>query len=175
MTREEFIRVLEDIKGYSYEIEDAKIVITEDGDVYLDSMDEDEELKTLPPGVVFMNKGIAWLTSLKKLPPGVGFMNGGDVDLDSLKTLPPGVVFRNEANVNLYSLKTLSHGVVFRNGDDVNLDSLEKIPLGVGFKNGGDVNLGQIFRVWLQDWSGNIEGVDSKRLLNLMISKGVFI
>jgi hypothetical protein len=24
------------------------------------------------------------------------------------------------------------------------------------------------------DWSGNIEGIDSKRLLNLMINKGVF-
>ena len=175
MTREEFIQILEDIKGYSYEIEDAKIVITEDGDVYLDSMDEDEELKTLPPGVVFMNNGNVFLNFLETLPSGVVFRNEGDVNLDSLETLPSVVEFRNEANVNLYSLKTLSHGVVFRNGDDVNLDSLEKIPLGVGFKNGGDVNLGQIFRVWLQDWSGNIKGIASNRLLNVMISKGMFI
>jgi hypothetical protein len=27
---------------------------------------------------------------------------------------------------------------------------------------------------WFSQWKGNIEGVDSKRLLNFMISKGVF-
>jgi hypothetical protein len=27
---------------------------------------------------------------------------------------------------------------------------------------------------WFGDWKGNIKGVDSKRLLNLMINKGLF-
>lgn len=49
MTQEEFIEVLEDLKGYSYEIEGDKIVITEDGDVYLDSIEEWEELDAIPP------------------------------------------------------------------------------------------------------------------------------
>jgi hypothetical protein len=28
---------------------------------------------------------------------------------------------------------------------------------------------------WSNEWEGNIEGIDSKRLLNLMINKGMFI
>jgi hypothetical protein len=27
---------------------------------------------------------------------------------------------------------------------------------------------------WFNDWKGNMEGIDSKRLLNLMIKQGVF-
>jgi hypothetical protein len=27
---------------------------------------------------------------------------------------------------------------------------------------------------WFEEWKGNIEGIDSKRLMNLMINKGVF-
>ena len=79
----------------------------------------------------------------------------GYVDLDSLKTLPPGVEFRN--------------------GGSVSLDSLETIPPGVEFRNGGRVYLDGILGVWLDDWEGNIEGVNNKRLLHLMISKGLFI
>ena len=82
----------------------------------------------------------------------------GGVWLDSLETLPPGVVFKNVRDVNLESLKTLPPGVEFRNGGDVYLNSLMKILPGVSFDS----------------WECNIEGVDPKRLLNLMISKGVF-
>ena len=57
MTREEFIEVLDD-NGYSYEMEGNKIVVT--------------------------NEGSVWLESLTSLPPGVEFRNKGDVDLDSL-------------------------------------------------------------------------------------------
>jgi hypothetical protein len=127
MTREEFIKVL-DGKGYSYEIEGDKIVVT----YYYD----------------------LWLNSLETLPHDVEFRNGGHVYLDSLKTLPLGVEFKNVRNVRLGSLKTL--------------------PLGVEFKNGGDVNLDDLIGGNFDEWKGNIEGIDSKRLLNLMISKGVF-
>ena len=77
MTREEFIEVLDD-NGYSYEIEGDKIIVTQDGNVYL--------------------------SSLETIPSGVGFENGGNVDLDSLETLPPGVEFKNEGGVGLNSL-----------------------------------------------------------------------
>ena len=78
----------------------------------------------------------------------------GSVWLDSLTSIPPGVVFRNEGNVFLQSLTSL--------------------PPGVEFRNGGDVNLGALIGGRFSGWDGNIEGIDSKRLLNKMISKGLF-
>jgi hypothetical protein len=80
-----------------------------------------------------------------------------NVWLDSLTSLPPGVEFKNEGNVNLDSITSLPPGVEFNNTGSVNLRSLI----------GGD----GLFH----KWKGNIEGIDSKRLLNFMISKGVFI
>ena len=148
MTREEFIQILKK-KKYSYEIEGDKIVVTHDNDVNLGS------LETIPSGVEFKNEGYVSLYSLQTLPPGVEFKNGGSVDLYSLKTIPPGVEFKNGGSVWLHLLKT--------------------IPPGVEFKNEGNVVLYLLIGGWFQDWSGNIEGVDSKRLLNLMISKGMFI
>ena len=127
MTREEFIKELNK-KGYSYEIEGDKIVVTHDRNVYLHA--------------------------LTSLPPGVEFRNGDFIRLDSLTSLPPGVVFKNRGHVYLDSLTSIPPVVVFENGGDVNLNSLT----GGGFK----------------DWKGNIEGIDSKRLLNMMIKDGVF-
>jgi len=98
--------------------------------------------------------GYVYLNSLTSLPPGVVFRNGGTVGLDALTSLPPDVDFKNGGSVYLGSLTSLSPGVEFRSGGSVSLESLI----------GG----------WLVDWNGNIEGIDSKRLLNLMISKGIF-
>ena len=146
MTREEFISIL-DKKGYSYEIQGDKIVVI-GGYVYLDA------LTSLPPGVKFKNEGDVWLQSLTSLPPGLVFENGGPVYLKSLTSLPPGVVFKNRGRVWLESLSSLSPGVVFSNEGDVKLNSLT-----------GN---------WFSKWKGNIKGIDSKRLLNSMINKGVF-
>jgi len=147
MTQKEFIKVL-DKKGYSYKIEGDRVVVTHKGDVFLDS--------------------------LTSLPPGVEFRNGVYVSLHSLKSLPPGVVFRNEGNVYLESLTSLPPGVEFRNGGYVSLHSLTSLPPGVEFRNRGVVGLNSIIGGEFDDWKGNIEGIDSKRLLNLMISKGIF-
>jgi hypothetical protein len=76
--------------------------------------------------------------------------------LSSLESLPPGVRFENQ-------------------GDDVYLSSLESLPPGVRFQNQGDVWLDTLVGGWFEKWAGNIEGVDPKRLLNLMIDKGVFV
>jgi hypothetical protein len=97
MTRDEFIEVLKE-NDYSYHIEGDKIVVTEEGVVYLGS------LTSIPPGVVFNNKGDVYLRSLTSLPPGVEFNNGGDVNLSALTSIPSGVVFKNGAHVNLGSL-----------------------------------------------------------------------
>ena len=148
MTRDEFIAIL-DWKEYSYGIEGDKIVVTEeDQDIFLSHT-------SIPPDVVFNNVRDVWLNSLTSLPPGVEFRNRGRVYLWKLKTLPPDVVFRNGGYVNLIALTSLPPGVVFNNLGDVALNSLV----------GG----------WFENWKGNIEGIDSKRLLNLMIKQGVFI
>ena len=79
---------------------------------------------------------------------------GGDVYLNALTSLPPGVVFNNKGNVYLNSLTSLPPGVVFNNKGGVYLEFL------IG--------------VWLYEWEGNIKGIDEKRLLNKMISIGLF-
>jgi hypothetical protein len=44
----------------------------------------------------------------------------------------------------------------------------------VEFKNKRDVHLKALTGDWFSKWKGNIEGIDPKRLLNSMISKGLF-
>jgi hypothetical protein len=105
--------------------------------------------------IIVTSKETVWLDSLTSIPPGVVFSNGGDVYLDALTSLPPGVEFSN--------------------GGNVYLDALTSLPSGVEFSNGGDVNLDALIGEWIFEWKGNIEGIDSNRLLNLMISKGMFI
>jgi hypothetical protein len=132
MTQKEFISILKE-EEYSYDVEGDLIVVTggdKDGYVNLNA------LTSLPPGVVFKNRGDVELRALTSLPSGVKFENGGDVYLSALTSLPPGVVFKNEGSVKLSAL--------------------------IG--GGG----------WFEDWSGNIEGIGSKRLLNMMIKQGIF-
>jgi len=148
MTQEEFIEIL-DGEDYSYEIEGDKIMVTNEGNVDLDS------LTSLPPGVEFKNKGYVDLESLTSISPDVKFNNRGVVYLNALTSLPPGVEFKNGWYVDLRSLTSISPGVEFRNKGDVNLDALT-----------GD---------WFDNWKGNIGGIDSNRLLNLMIKRGMFI
>ena len=98
----------------------------------------------------------------------------GGVYLGSITSIPPGVVFNNTGPINLESLTSLPSGVVFKNGGYVNLESLTSLPPGVGFKNGRYVNLESLIGGLSDKWKGNIKGIDNKRLLNLMISKGIF-
>ena len=97
----------------------------------------------------------------------------GDVVLNYLTSLPPGVEFRNRGYVGLKSLTSIPPGVAFGNDGIVNLQSLTSIHPVVEFNNEGDVWLADIIGNWFKYWKGNIEGIDPKRLLNLMISKGV--
>ena len=97
------------------------------------------------------------------------------VDLRDLTSLPPDVEFRNEGDVGLNTLTSLPPGVEFRNKGDVWLQSLKTIPPVVEFKNGDDVYLNSLIGDWVDKWSGNIKGIDSKRLLNVMIKRGMFI
>ena len=98
-----------------------------------------------------------------------------NVFLNALTSLPPGVEFKNEGNVYLNLLKTLPQGFVFENRWSVSLEALTSLPLGVEFKNGGYVYLPSLIGGQFSDWKGNIEGIDNKRLLNVMIKQGLFI
>ena len=77
--------------------------------------------------------------------------------------------------VHLVSLRSLPPVVSFQNQGYVGLSSLESLPPGVRFENQGYVYLRSLVGGWFEDWEGNIEGVNHKRLLNLMIDKGVFL
>ncbi len=171
MTQEKFIKVLYE-KGYSYEIEGDKIVV---GNPKQSWGSLTRKGKVVPD---YSWLGHVNLESLETLPPGVVFNNEGGVNLSSLETLPPGVVFRNKGGVILNSLETLPPGVEFNNVGDVNLDSLKTLPPGVEFNNRGyrvSVYLGSLIGGVFSKWKGNIEGIDNKMLLNLMIKQGVFI
>ena len=104
------------------------------------------------------------MDSLTSLPLGVVFKNGGGVYLSSLTSLPPGVNFKNEGHVGLRSLTSISPGVEFNNKGNVYK--------GDDYK--GDVNFRALTGDWFSEWKGNIRDIDSNRLLNKMISLGLF-
>jgi hypothetical protein len=103
----------------------------------------------LIPGLVFKNNGLVRLLFLTQIPDGISFLNDGDVNLDRLEVLPPHTIFSN--------------------GGDVYLNVIN-IPREIQFNNGGALRLPSNF---LND-DYLIDGINSKRLLNLMISKGLF-
>jgi len=83
-------------------------------------------------------------------------------------------ILANRGKTGQVSLKTIPSGVKFKNRGGVDLDSLKTLSPGVEFKNGGTVWLKSLVGDMFSNWSGNIEGINSKRLLNVMISKGLF-
>lgn len=85
------------------------------------------------------------------------------------------IIVTEGGSVYLNSLTSLPSGVVFKNGGVVDLNSLTSLPPDVEFRNGGDVYFKSLIGGWFYYWEGDIEGIDRKRLLNHMISKGMFI
>jgi hypothetical protein len=62
-------------------------------------------------------------------------------------------------------------------GGDVYLNSINALPKGTVFNNVGNVNLSSLIGGWIDDWKGNVgnvKGIHYKRLLNKMISLGLF-
>ena len=97
MTREKFILILE-TKDYSYELEGDKIIVTAVRDIWLNS------IKSIPPDVVFNNRGNVLLDSITSIPYGVEFNNGGIVSLDAIVSISPVVKFNNTGVISLRSL-----------------------------------------------------------------------
>ena len=96
-----------------------------------------------------------------------------DIDLRELE-IPSNVTFVNEGDVTL-SIEEIPENVEFANEGDVYLYQVESIHSSVEFNNEGEVFLDSLVGGSFDDWEGNIEGVDNKRLLNFMIKKGFFI
>ena len=97
------------------------------------------------------------------------------VDLDSLVSLPSGIEFRNNGDVDLRNLKGLPPDVLFKCDGYIDLGIVEIIPPGVKFENLDDVYLESLTGDFFSKNKCNIKGIESKRLLNLMIKKGMFI
>jgi hypothetical protein len=85
------------------------------------------------------------------------------------------IIVTRERDFNFETLTSIPPGVEFSNGGNVYLDSLTSLPSDVVFENRGDVNLEALIGGFFAGWKGNIEGIGSKRLLNLMIKRGMFI
>jgi hypothetical protein len=161
MTREEFKKYLDD-KGIKYTEEYGKILVggDEDGEVDLRS------LRSIPEGVAFYNGGRVDLVSLIHLPEEIFFNNKGDVRLNSLTSLSNGINFSNEGNVFLNSLTHIPKGTIFSKVKFVNLESIiGKRPKNPSYEWAHD---------FFDSWEGNIEKIGHLRLLNKMISIGLF-
>jgi hypothetical protein len=134
--------------------------------------------------VFFMENGRIMITdntsvdlpNVTSLPSDVTFANKGSVDLQSLILLPPGIVFKNSRTVYLDSLEELPEQFTFENGGNLYLNLITRIPKGVKFKMKEDANiyLKELLGGWLDEWSGNISGINSKTLLYKMVALGLF-
>jgi hypothetical protein len=150
MTQKEFTKVLKK-NGHTYELVDNKVIVTSPNiTLYLDTLTE------IPSGIIFNNGGFVDLSSLVEIPSDIEFNNAGHVMLKSLRDLPPSIKFNNRGHVWLNSLGRIPYNLL-------NLDNIK------------DIYLGPLFGGWISGWEGNIRGVESKRLLNLMSSKEMFI
>jgi len=150
MTREEFIEILEN-KNYPFKEEGGKIIVT-----YSSAY------------------GYVDLGGLSNIPSGVVFDNSGSVNLEGIDRIPEGTVFTNGGEIFLEGLEDISPGVVFNNGKDIYLPSVKSISPAIEFNNYGNIYLSFLIGGWFDHWRGNIEGIDPKRLLNKMISLGLF-
>ena len=82
-----------------------------------------------------------------------------NVWFNSLESIPPNVEFRNGGNIMIR---------YFMNGEF----SDSGIPSSVEFNNDGDVWVNKFG--WFGNWKGNFEDINSKRVLNKMVSDGLF-
>lgn len=174
MTQDQFIGRLKD-EEYSFFIKKGKIIV----DAYKD-YSPFVNIKSLPPNVVFKNKGIVDLSQVQEIPPGTEFKNTGYVDLQKIKSIPPGTVFENDGSLYLEGLEVLDKDVRFNNKGDVHLDSLTSIPRDFQFTNEKNIyvpkiGIGETVRVGQEFYEPYaISNAGSRSLLNLMIRRGIF-
>jgi hypothetical protein len=105
-------------------------------------------------------------------------MSNGSMELDFIKSIPPNVEFRNKGTLYLNILESIPSGTFFNNRGDVYLNQITSIPPGVVFNNIGNIQLRSFHSLDpFNPMEWEIKGIDfsRKRLLNLMIKKGLFI
>ena len=90
------------------------------------------------------------------------------------KILVIGGGTRSKKTIWLSNCVRLPSDVEFINDGNIWLDSLVRIPSGVVFSNSGIVFLRSLVGKTFHKWDGNIDGVEPNRLLNKMISDGLF-
>jgi len=105
---------------------------------------------------------------------GSSFKKEDEVYIEIIHSIPDGVIFKNRGLLNLGSLEKIPEDVEFRNTGDLWLSgiSTSEIPPGFLFKNAGSIDFSN--EHWDHEWSGNIEGINDKRLMDLMIKHGMF-
>lgn len=92
----------DDVKKFIMKLENQGLWCEVDGDKiivinkYVSGNVDLKYEKTIPPNVIFNNKGSLNLDSLKTLPLGVEFNNQGSVHLKSLTSIPSSVKFNNK-------------------------------------------------------------------------------
>ena len=157
--REEFIEILEK-RGYPYSLQGNKIIITGSKDFTIG-------IDGIPPGVVFNNSGVVDIP-IDHVSDDVEFNNGGYVNLSYVISIGKNVKFKNNGNVFLGKhLNRINSSVEFNNSGAIYTFIISGMKL-------GDILDDFSYDIQVDDWQGNIEGVDSTRLMNLMISKGLF-
>jgi hypothetical protein len=147
MTREEFIEQLDKDK-ILYNLEGDVVEITGSNGLGYKWNVQIHHIDTLPSGVIFNNKGNVHIANLYEIPEGVQFNNGGNIVL--------GVAHQG---IKIHP------STVFNNG---------KSKIMIGYNRGGSYMF-NTSRDRDESWNGSIDGIDSKRLFNLMIKQGVFI
>ena len=105
------------------------------------------DLTQIPPGVIFQSDGEIWMNSLKAIPFDVEFRNGGWVYLRSVEKIDPSVRFHNE-NYGVYLGRFHSFSALIENT----------------FSTGRST--------WTFEFK--IPGISDRRILNRMISIGLF-
>jgi len=161
MTREDFIKKLQRNNlqkntSLSYqEIYGGRILVTGKGHCVIGG-------DSIPSGTIFNNEGFVDM-SITYVSDGVEFINGGDVNIPFITSIGDNVKFENSGSVNFGSnLRKISKSVEFNQEKDIN----------VYVEWSGFIWLDD---VKLKEWIPIIEGIDSKRLFNFMIKKGLFI
>ena len=102
----------------------------------------------------------------------------GFIYLQDLKSLPPNVHFKASGNIYLNGLTRLPSGISFGGrGWNVELNSLTSIPSDTRFEINASIRslIGPAgVYGYFHAWEGLIEGIAPKRLLNKMVSLGLF-
>ena len=136
---------------------------------------EKEEFKK-----ILIEKDYPYEESEGKLIVGVGQYN---IDLSGLKSIPPCVIFGNIGTVDLNTIESIPSGVMFMNILFVHLNSLRRIDSSVKFL-GSCMAVSPLLKPKVSEFERTfnafslfdftITGIGDRRLLNKMISIGLF-